>query len=167
MVVTRSQLENLSKDKLIDSLLQAENIEDKLEHLNKRFDDFLGKYNELHSELQFSKNCSNLLRNRVIKLEKNALSLAQYVRREIIEISPAPGSISDQNLAEQVYKALSLTGIKKEDKDLHACNRMKRRGRVTLKFKNRKLRYQLMSNRKKLTEKKMSQKHFILKNLFS
>ena len=63
MVVTRSQLENLSKDELIDRLLQVENIEDKLEHLNKRFNNFLGKYNELHSELQVSKNCSNLLRN--------------------------------------------------------------------------------------------------------
>ena len=70
MVVTRSQPENLSKDELIDRLLQVENIEDKLEHLNKRFDDFLGKYNELHSELQVSKNYSNLLRNRVIELEK-------------------------------------------------------------------------------------------------
>ena len=70
MVVTRSQLENLSKDELIDRLLQVENIEDKLEHLNKRFDDFLGKYNRLHSELQVSKNCSNLLCDRVIELEK-------------------------------------------------------------------------------------------------
>ena len=70
MVATRSQLENLSKDELIERLLQVENIEDKLEHLNKRFDDFLGKYNELHSELQVSKNCSNLLRNRVIELVK-------------------------------------------------------------------------------------------------
>ena len=70
MVATRSQLENLSKDELIERLLQVENIEDKLEHLNKRFYDFLGKYNELHSELQVSKNCSNLLRNRVIELEK-------------------------------------------------------------------------------------------------
>ena len=51
MVITKSQLENLSKDELIDRLLQVENIEDKLQHLNKRFDDFLGKYNELHSEL--------------------------------------------------------------------------------------------------------------------
>ena len=51
MVVTRSQLENLSNNKLINKL-QVKNIEDKLEHLNKRFNNFLGKYNELHSELQ-------------------------------------------------------------------------------------------------------------------
>ena len=70
MVETRSQLENLSKDELIDRLLQIENIEDKLEHLNKRFNNFLGRYNELHSELQVSRNFSNLLYNRVIELEK-------------------------------------------------------------------------------------------------
>ena len=122
MVVTRSQLENLSKDELIDRLLQIENIEDKLEHLNKQFDDFLGKYNELHSELQVSRNCSNLFLNRVIKLEKNAFKTAQYVRREIIEISPVPRSISKQNLEEKVCKVLSLTGIKVEDKDLHVCH---------------------------------------------
>ena len=51
MVVTRSQFENLSENQLIDRLLQVENIEDKLEHLNNRFDNFVGKYNELHSEL--------------------------------------------------------------------------------------------------------------------
>ena len=33
------QLENLSKDELIDRLLQVVNIEDKLENLNNRFDE--------------------------------------------------------------------------------------------------------------------------------
>ena len=65
MVITRSQIENLSIDELIDRLLQVENIEDKLEHLNKRFDDFLGKYNEHHSHLQISRNGIDLLHNRV------------------------------------------------------------------------------------------------------
>ena len=125
MVVTRSQLENLSKDELIDRLLQVQNIEDELELFNKRFDDFLGKYNEFHSELQVSTNCSNLLRNRVIVLGKNALSTAQYVRGEITEISSVPGLISDQNFEEQVCKALPLTGIKVEDKDLHVLHEKK------------------------------------------
>ena len=94
--------------------------------------------------------------------KKNALSTAQYVRREIVEISPVPGSISDQNLEEQVCKALPLTGIKVEDKDLHACHRIRRRGRVILKFKDRKRRYQVMANKKKLMEKKneLKELHF-------
>ena len=51
IVVARSQPENLSNDHLIDKLLQFENTEGKLVYLNKQFDDFLAKYNELHSEL--------------------------------------------------------------------------------------------------------------------
>ena len=77
MVVTRSQLawkffkRRVSRQlRGVNQLLPVENIEDKLEHLKKQFDDFLGKYNELHSELQVSKNCSNVLRNRIIELEK-------------------------------------------------------------------------------------------------
>ena len=89
MIVARFQIGNLSKDELIDRLLQVENIEDKLQHLNKRFDDFLGKYNEFHSKVL--KNSSNLLLNRVIELEI-------YVRREKIEINLIPGSISRHNL---------------------------------------------------------------------
>ena len=72
----------------------------------------------------------------------------------MIKISPVPGSISDQNLEEQVCKALSLNGIKVKDKDLHACHHMKRGSRVIVKFKDRKLRYQVMANRKKLMGKK-------------
>ena len=52
MVVTRSQLENLSKDDLIDRLLQVENIKDKMEHLIN------------------NSTINNLLRNRVIELGK-------------------------------------------------------------------------------------------------
>ena len=49
-----------------------------------------------------------------------------------------------------------------EDKDLRACHRMKRRGRVILKFKDRKLRYQVMAKRKKLMEKinELKELHF-------
>ena len=64
-------------------------------------------------------------------IEKKGTS--QNVRRKKIEISPVLWSISNQNLEEQVYKALPLTGIKVEDKYFHACHGMKTRGRVILK----------------------------------
>ena len=76
MLLTRSQLENLSKHELINRLLQFENVEDKIKRLDKWFDNVLGKYNELHSELQVSRNWSNLLHNRMIELHKNELSTA-------------------------------------------------------------------------------------------
>ena len=49
-----------------------------------------------------------------------------------------------------------------EDKDLHACQPIKRKGIVILKFTDRKLRYQVMANWKKLMEKKneLKELHF-------
>ena len=41
MVRTRSQLEHLSKDELIDELMSIEDISSKLANLTTRFDDFL------------------------------------------------------------------------------------------------------------------------------
>ena len=58
MVRTRSQLENLSKEELIDELISAEDISSKLSDVTSRFDDFLRRYEILSSELTVSKNCN-------------------------------------------------------------------------------------------------------------
>ena len=51
MVRTRSQLENLSKEELIDELISVEDISSKLSDLTSRFDDLLRRYEILNSEL--------------------------------------------------------------------------------------------------------------------
>ena len=58
MVQTRSQLEHLSKDKLIDELMSIEDISTKLVNLMTRFDSFTRKFEILSSELAVSKNCN-------------------------------------------------------------------------------------------------------------
>ena len=108
MVRTRSQLEHLSKDELIDELMSIEDISSKLVNLTTRFDDFTRRFEILSSELAVSKNCNRLLSERIIQLERNAVSNAQYHRRESIEINPVPASISNEELEVNVCKALSL-----------------------------------------------------------
>ena len=79
MVSTRSQLKNLSKEELIDELLSVEDISyihSKLSDLTSRFDDFLGWYEILNSELTDIKNCNRLLNERIVELERNAVSNA-------------------------------------------------------------------------------------------
>ena len=61
MVQTRSQLESLSKEELIEELNSVEDISSKLFDLTSRFDDFLRRYEILNSELTVSKNCNSLL----------------------------------------------------------------------------------------------------------
>ena len=49
MVRTRSQLENLSKEELIDELISVEDISSKLSDIASRFDSFLRRYEVLSS----------------------------------------------------------------------------------------------------------------------
>ena len=80
MVRTRSQLENLSKEELIEELISVEDIFSKLSELTSLFDDFLRRHEILSSELTVSKNCNRLLSERIVQLERNAVNNAQYHR---------------------------------------------------------------------------------------
>ena len=153
MVRTRSQLENLSKEELIDELISVEDISSKLSDLTSRFDDFLRRYEVLSSELTISKNCNRLLGERIVQLERNAVNNAQYHRRESLEINPVPASIGDDVLESSVCRALSLTGHEVKPDDLQACHRLKKKDTVIVKFKCRKQRRSILTNRKNLRNK--------------
>ena len=56
MNLTRSQLENLLKEELMDELIIVEDISSKLSDLTSCFDNFLRWYEILNSELTVSKN---------------------------------------------------------------------------------------------------------------
>ena len=61
--------------------------------------------------------------------------------------------IHDNVLEARVCKALSLTGINVVSEELHTCHRMKRSGRVIIKFKYRKQKHSVMYKRKNLGTK--------------
>ena len=99
MVLTRAQVDNLSREGLIEELLKFSDITDKVNGLNNRFENFIKKNDELHwAELLISRNCNSLLLKRITNLERNVLNKAQYVRRETIEIYPIPQSSPNTDL---------------------------------------------------------------------
>ena len=51
MIRTRSQLENLSKEELIEELISVEDVSSKLSDLTSRLDDFLRQFKILSLEL--------------------------------------------------------------------------------------------------------------------
>ena len=96
MARTRSQLENLSKGELIEELIIVDDISSKLSDLSTRFNDFLRRFELVSSVLAITKNCNRLLTERVVQLERNAVTNAQYHPRESKEVNPVPPSISDE-----------------------------------------------------------------------
>ena len=82
MDFTRAQLGTLSREELVEQLTKCPNIADQLKILTDQFDDFVGEYDKLQSELAISKNCNFLLFNRIINLERNAFRNAQYIEKK-------------------------------------------------------------------------------------
>ena len=132
-MLTRSQIESLTREELIEELLPISDISCQLQALNYRFDTFAVK------DLLVAKNCNTLLHQRIIQLERNAVNHAQYQQRESLEIKKVPHDIEDNVLEETVCRAFSLTGHEVTTDDLHACYRLRNKDRVILKFKDRKL----------------------------
>ena len=63
MVFTRSKLNELSKEELIEELLSFDyNLSEKINGLTKKMDDFTSKFDCVLSGLQISKTCNLLLR---------------------------------------------------------------------------------------------------------
>ena len=153
MVRTRSQLENLSKEELIDKLISVEDISSKLSDLTSPFNDFLRQYEILSSEVTVSKNCNHLLSERIVQLKRNAINNTQYHCRESLEINPVPASIGEDVLESSICKALSLTGHEVTPDDLQACHHLKKKDIVIVKFKCRKQKRSIIINRKNLHNK--------------
>ena len=169
---TRSQIENLTGEELIEELLQISDISCQLKALNDRFDTFAAKHEELKSDLLITKNCDTLLHQRIIQLEWNAVNNTQYHRRKSLEVNSVPHDIEDNILEETVCRAISLTGHEVTLGDLHRCYQLKNKDRVILKFKDRKLKCSIQIYRKVLQQKslelsqlKFSGKLFISKSM--
>lgn len=82
MMGMRSQLENLSKDELIDEFLSVRNdINSKFSELNDRSNDFEVKYEMVNSNLSISRCINELLLERINQLKLNKLKNAQYNKR--------------------------------------------------------------------------------------
>ena len=111
-MLTRSQIENLTGEQLIEKHLQISDISCQLKALNDRFDTF--KY-ELKSDLLITKNCNTLLHKRIIQLERNAVKNAQYHWRESLELNLVPRDIGDSVLEKTVYEDISLTEVTPDD----------------------------------------------------
>ena len=130
----------MSKKELIQELTNinssfVNDINAKLTELSDRFNEFMSKYDQVHSELQQCKSYNSHLLTRIIQLERNAVTNSQYSRRETIELNPVPAEIREDVLEDSICKALSLTGVNVVPEDLQACHQIKRLDRVIIKFK--------------------------------
>ena len=140
MVFTRSKLNKLSKEEPIEKLLNFENWRFRYKIWSCFFcvADF--------QNLQF------IITKQIADLERLSLDNSQYLRREMIEISPVPMEVSNE-LEGLVCKALSLTRNKVSLDYIEVCHHLKNKENVIVKFKSRKWKYKIIYNRKIMKSK--------------
>ena len=160
-MLTRSQIESLTREELIEELLQISDISCQLKALDDRFDTFAWGFRVWfvdNKELQYSSApMNNPVRTKFV-------NNAQYHRRESLEVNPVSHDIGDNVLEEKVRRAISLTGHEVIPDDLHPCHRLKNEYRGLLKFKEGKLKHSIQINKKVLQRKslELSQLKFLV-----
>ena len=95
---------NEMKDQIIQNLIKSnKNLQNKVQILEEKLE-----------------NIENDQKNITISVESNN----QYVRRNNLEISGIPNSVSDEDLESKVIEILSKINIKLQKKEIEACDRL-------------------------------------------
>ena len=83
MVLTRNQIENLTREELIEELLKLFAIRNQLKYFNNRFETFALKRQELKSELFITLNFNSVLHQQIIQLEQMLSTTASITRENL------------------------------------------------------------------------------------
>ena len=124
---------------------QIQNLCNKIANLSDNVESLVSTNERLNSELTIVKNVDNVLKNRIVNLEKELSKNEQYGRRNNVEISGIPNQISDQDLKENIVKICKDSDINIALMDIEGCHRLplgrnttNKTKRVIVKIVNRK-----------------------------
>ena len=103
---------------------QIQNLCNKIANLSDNVESLVSTNERLNSELTIVKNVDNVLKNRIVNLEKELSKNEQYGRRNNVEISGIPNQISDQDLKENIVKICKDSDINISLMDIEGCHRL-------------------------------------------
>ena len=173
MVLTRSQLEQLPVEELIDYAVKMGELALKYEILDKRNTEFETRISTLEasretdtSTINVLSNCNTLLLKRVKHIERDLLNASQYLRNRQIEVHNVPEDVDNTALPEKVCEAISLTGSVVTPNHLDKCHRLSNNSSVILEFNTRKDRDNILFNRKSLKNKQEELAAINMKKIF-
>ena len=162
--LTEESLNKLSKTDLV---ALAVNLQDKMEtmksNLNEKVSNLTEEVQKLNTNFELLKSDfsatrieNNSLNERLIALERQCWANAQYSRRECLEITGIPSSVSNKDLEEVVCKVITKAGVDITADNIEDCHRVGNKGQTIIKFGKRKVSRQVLSVRKDLNKVKMS-----------
>ena len=132
------------------------NLNEKVSNLTEEVQKLNTNFELLKSDFSATRIENNSLNERLIALERQCWANAQYSRRECLEITGIPSSVSDKDFEEVVCKVITKAGVDITADDIEDCHRVGNKGQTIIKFGKRKVSRQVLSVRKDLNKVKMS-----------
>ena len=111
------------------------------------------KFTKMESDLTISWNVNVKLMERLVVLERKCWANEQYSRRECLQISSIPESVSDNAIEDEIQGVLRGIDAEVETENTELCHHLngkRSKGRVILKHSKRKDAEKIKLNKKKL-----------------
>ena len=112
MSLSEAALRKLTKDEVIALTLEYQaKFDNTLSNINRELSEFRNDFKKIESELSVSKNVNSKLHERVVALERQGWGNNQYSRRECLEITGVPDSVSNDDLEETIIKIFDKLNV--------------------------------------------------------
>ena len=136
--MTKLSEESLNKLTKPELIALSMNLQEKNESIQHDVKDKVRELKEcvkkIEGELALSKNISELLSDRLVNMERQYWADSQHSTREYVEVAGIPQSVP----ASDLERILKKVGMEVPAKDIDACHRIGKQGRIIVKFLRRK-----------------------------
>ena len=153
MSLSEAALRKLTNDEVIALTLKYQaKFDNILSNINKELSELSNDLKKIESELSISKNLKNKLHERVVELERQCWGYNQYYRRECLENTGVPDSVSNDDLEETTIKIFDKLDVAIDPSNIEDCHWLKSNGpkKVIIKFARRKDCNLIRKNKNKL-----------------
>ena len=144
--LTREELANI----VLDYQLKFDNS---LGPINAELLELKTKFTKMESDLAICRNINVKLVECLVVAERNCWAIEQYLRRECLQISGFPESVSDNALEDKIQGVLCGIDVKVDTENIVSCHHLEgkgSKGKVILKLSKRKDAEKIKLNKKKL-----------------
>ena len=138
MAYSLSSLIKLTREELANIVLGDQHkFDNSLSSVNAELLELKTKFTKMESDLTISRNVNVKLMERLVVTERKCWANEQYSRRECLEISGIPESVSDDALEDKIQGVLRAIDAEADTKNIESCRCLKgksSKGRVILKL---------------------------------
>ena len=142
MTYSLSSLIKLTREELANIVLDYQHkFDNSLGSINTELLELKTKSTKMESDLTISRKVNVKLMERLVATERKCWANEQYSKRECLEISGIPESVSDNALEDKIQGVLRGIDAEVDTENIESCHRLKgkgSKGSVVLKLSKRK-----------------------------